>query len=214
MSAANVVCPTAAAAAAATTSSNLINVPILKNLIRNEIDRNISENIEALNGKLKRLEDANLNSSVEIYGVYDSRLNDKKVRIFYLKKFCSLLNLDYKSVIDSEYKKNYICVKLTDAATARDWQTSSCQMRLKNHNLNIDVDAPVKIFVAASHEHKQLLKKTRDALLSHYKYVSLCKGGVMVRQNDTSKIYIVKNDRDIRELVQKIKPSDLPPQPL
>ncbi|QWO71585.1 FP25K [Orgyia pseudotsugata single capsid nuclopolyhedrovirus] len=183
--------------------TDLINVPILKNLIKHEIDRNVNDNIHALNDKLKKLEDAELNCGVEIYGIHDARLSDKKVRHHYVKKICSLLGLDHKLVVDSEYKKNHIKLRLTDAATARDWQNKSCRCRLKNYDFDINFDGPVKIFVAASHEHKQLLKKTRDALLPHYKYVSLCKTGVMVRENDTSKIYIVKNDNDIRKLLGK-----------
>ncbi|ABY65758.1 few polyhedra phenotype [Orgyia leucostigma nucleopolyhedrovirus] len=190
-------------------TDHLINVPILKSLIKNEIDRNVNENIHALNDKLKKLEDAELNCAVEIYGVHDARLNDKKVRHHYVKKICNLLALDHKLVVDSEYKNNYIKLRLTDAATARDWQTKSCRRRLKNYDLDINFDKPVKIFVAASNEHKQLLKKTRDALLTHYKYVSLCKTGVMVRESDTSKIYIVKNDNDIYKLLTKAKTASL-----
>ncbi|QHB21698.1 FP25K [Artaxa digramma nucleopolyhedrovirus] len=189
--------------------TDLINVSTLKNLIKTEIRRNVNENIHALNSKLKRLEDAELNSSVEIYGVYDAlRLSEKKIRHNYIKKICALLSLDCKLVLEHEYKKNHIKVKLTDAATARDWQTKSCKKRLKNYDLDIDYDGPVKIFVAASHEHKQLLKKTRDALLAHYKYVSLCKNGIMVRENDTSKIHIVKTENDIYELLIKAKTNE------
>lgn len=184
-------------------TEDLINVPILKNLIKNEIDRNVNENITSLNSKLKKLEDDTLNEFVEIYGVHDKRLVDKKIRNNYLKKICALLQLNYKSVVDSEYKKNHIKLKLTDAATARLWQSQSCRHRLKNYDLDINYDGPIKIFVAASHEHKQLLKKTRDALLPLFKYVSLCKNGVMVRRDDTSKIFVVKNENDIKELVTK-----------
>ncbi|AGR56802.1 few polyhedra [Hemileuca sp. nucleopolyhedrovirus] len=183
--------------------TDLINVPILKNLIKNEIDRNVNENIYLLNNKLKKLENSELNCSVEIYGIHDTRLVDKRVRQYYVKKICGLLSLNYKSVVDSEFNKNHIRLKLTDAATAREWQAKSCKTRLKNYDLDVNFDGPVKIFVAASDEHKQLLKKTRDALLTNYKYVSLCRTGVMVRENDTSKIYIVKNENDIYDLLIK-----------
>ncbi|ACO53480.1 FP25K [Euproctis pseudoconspersa nucleopolyhedrovirus] len=186
--------------------TDLINVSTLKNLIKTEIYRNVNENMHALNDKLKKIENAELNNSVEIYGVHDAfRLADKKMRHNYIKKICALLLLDHKLVLEHVYKKNHIKVKLTDAATARDWQSRSCKKRIKNCDLGIDYDGPIKIFVAASHEHKQLLKKTRDALLAHYKYVSLCKSGVMVRKNDTSRIHIVKNDNDIYELLIKAK---------
>ncbi|QYC92731.1 Fp25k [Trabala vishnou gigantina nucleopolyhedrovirus] len=184
---------------------DLINVPILKGLIKNEIDRKVANDICTLNDKLKKLNDAELNCSVEIYGLHDARLHDKKTRNYYIRKMCALLKLNYKSVIDSEYKKNHIRIKLTDAATAREWQVRSCQTRLKNYDFNVNFDGPVKIFVAASNEHKQLLKRTRDMLLNYYKYVSLCKNGVMVRENDTSKIYIVKNENDIYDLLIKAK---------
>ncbi|QEI03469.1 FP25K [Spodoptera cosmioides nucleopolyhedrovirus] len=187
-----------------TTASELINVPILKNLIKTEIDRNVANNITILNGKLKKLEDDHLNDWVEVYGVHDTRLYNKKVRNNYVKKICALLQLDYKSVVESDYEKNHIKLKLNDAATAREWQNRSREVRLKNYDLEIDFDGPIKIFVAASPEHKQLLKKTRDALLPHYKYVSLCKKGVMVRENERSKIFIVKNENDIYDLLGKM----------
>jgi hypothetical protein len=186
-----------------TTPTELINVPILKSLIKNEIDRNVSNNISILNGKLKRLEDDHLNNWVEVYGVHDSRLYNKKIRNNYVKKICTLLGVDYKAIVDSDYDKNHINLKLNDAATAREWQNRSREVRLKNFDLDIDFDGPVKIFVAASAEHKHLLKKTRDALLPHYKYVSLCKKGVMVRENERSKIYIVKNENDIYDMLSK-----------
>lgn len=187
-----------------TTPTELINVPILKSLIKNEIDRNVSSNITILNGKLKKLEDDHLNNWVEVYGVHNSRLFNKKIRNNYVKKICALLDLDYKAIVDSDYDKNHIKLKLNDAATARDWQNRSREVRLKNFDLDIDFDGPIKIFVAASAEHKHLLKKTRDALLPHYKYVSLCKKGVMVRENERSKIYIVKNENDIYDLLSKM----------
>ncbi|AKC91710.1 few polyhedra [Lambdina fiscellaria nucleopolyhedrovirus] len=182
---------------------DFINVPKLKSLIRNEVDRTINKNLHVFDDKIKKLEKANLNSSVEIYGVRDSRLSDRKVRQHYVKKICALLSLDTKLIVDSEFRKNHIYLKLNDAATAREWQARSCAARLKNYDLNVQYDAPVKMFVAASHEHKQLLKKTRDCLLPHYKYVSLCKLGVMVRENDTSKIYIIKNENEIKEFLNK-----------
>lgn len=184
-------------------ADDLINVPILKNLIKQEIDRSVINNLGLLSGKLQKLENDNLSCCVEVYGVHDKRLVDKKVRNYYLKKLCALLNLQFKHVVDSAYKNNHIEVRLTDAATAREWQTRSCRERLKNYDFDINYDGPVKVFVAATHEHKQLLKKTRDALLPHYKYVSLCKNGVMVRQNDTSKIHVVKSEGDIYELLIK-----------
>ncbi|ABI35728.1 Fp25K [Ectropis obliqua nucleopolyhedrovirus] len=187
------------------TTTDLINVPKLKNIIKNEIERNVSDNMHALNSKLRKLEDAELNCNVEIYGISDSQLHHKKIRQHYVKKICALLSLDSKLIVLSEYKKNFIRVKLTDAVTAREWQTRSCRTRLKNYDLGVNFDGPVKIFVAASHEHKQLLKKTRDLLLSHYKYVSLCKNGVMVRHSDNSKIYVVQKENDIYELLIKAK---------
>ncbi|AAM09233.1 FP25 [Mamestra configurata nucleopolyhedrovirus A] len=187
-----------------TTPTELINVPILKSLIKTEIDRNVSGNITILNGKLKKLEDDHLNTWVEVYGVHNSRLLNKKIRNNYVKKICTLLDLDYKAIVESDYDKNHIKLKLNDAATARDWQNRSREVRLKNFDLDIDFDGPIKIFVAASAEHKHLLKKTRDALLPHYKYVSLCKKGVMVRENERSKIYIVKNENDIYDLLSKM----------
>ncbi|AYN45046.1 fp25k [Alphabaculovirus alterspexiguae] len=187
-----------------TTASELINVPILKNLIKTEIDRNVTNNITILNGKLKKLEDDHLGDWVEIYGVHDSRLHNKKIRSTFVKKICALLQLDYKAVVESDYEKNHIKLKLNDAATAREWQNRSRDVRIKNYDLDIDFDGPVKIFVAASSEHKQLLKKARDALLPHYKYVSLCKKGVMVRENERSKIFIVKNENDIYNLLGKM----------
>ncbi|AOL56771.1 FP/25K [Chrysodeixis includens nucleopolyhedrovirus] len=187
--------------------AELINIPILKNLIKNEIERNVTDNIV---NKLKRLEEENLNDTVEIYGIHDKRLYNKKIRTNYVKKICQLLTLNYKLIVNSDYEKNHIKLKLNDAATAREWQNRSREVRLKNYDLDIDFDAPVKIFVAASPEHKQLLKKTRDALLPHYKYVSLCKKGVMVRQNERSKIYIVKNENDIYDLLTQTTLSSPP----
>ncbi|AXS67712.1 fp25k [Cryptophlebia peltastica nucleopolyhedrovirus] len=182
-------------------ADSLINVPILQTLIKREIDRNVNE----LNEKLKKLEIINLNDSVEIYGIHDKRLTNKKIRLNYIKKICSLLKLDLKQVIENDYEKNHIVVHLTDAATAREWQNRSREIRIKNYDLNINYDGPVKIFVAASLEHKNLLKKTRDALLPHYKYVSLCKNGVMARKTDRSTVHIVKNENDIHELLVKAK---------
>jgi Baculovirus FP protein len=187
-----------------TTPTELINVPILKSLIKTEIDRNVSNNITILNGKLKKLEDDHLNNWVEVYGVHDARLYNKKIRNNYVKKICALLGVDHKAIVDSDYDRNHIKLKLCDAATAREWQNRSREVRLKNFDLDIDFDGPVKIFVAASAEHKHLLKKTRDALLPHYKYVSLCKKGVMVRENERSKIFIVKNENDIYDLLSKM----------
>ncbi|AIZ48659.1 fp25k [Agrotis segetum nucleopolyhedrovirus B] len=185
-------------------AAELINVPILKSLIKTEIDRNVTNNITILNGKLKKLEDDHLGDWVEVYGVHDARLYNKKIRNNYVKKICNLLQLDHKAVVESDYEKNHIKLKLNDAATAREWQNRSREVRLKNYDLDIDFDGPVKIFVAASPEQKQLLKKTRDALLPHYKYVSLCKRGVMVRENDRSRIFIVKNENDIYDLLSKM----------
>ncbi|AIE47782.1 fp [Peridroma alphabaculovirus] len=185
-------------------TTELINVPILKSLIKTEIDRNVTSNITILNSKLKKLEDDHLNDCVEVYGVHEARLHNKKVRNNYVKKICALLALDYRAVVDSTYDKNHIKLKLSDATTAREWQNRSREVRLKNFDLDINFDGPIKVFVAASAEHKQLLKKTRDALLPHYKYVSLCKRGVMVRENERSKIYIVKNENDIYDLLSKM----------
>ncbi|ADD73769.1 FP25K [Lymantria xylina nucleopolyhedrovirus] len=185
------------------TNFDLINVSGLKKLIKNEIDRNVSESLDALAQKLQRLEKNSLNCSVEIYGLADPRFStDRKVKNHYIKKICALLDLNFKAVLESEAKNNYILVHLKDAAAARDWQTRSCQVRLKNRDLGVEYDGPVKIFVAASHERKQLLKKTRDALLPRFKYVSLCKTGVMARRSDSSKIYIIKNERDIQRLIE------------
>jgi Baculovirus FP protein len=183
---------------------DLINVPILKSIIKTEIDRNVNHNITILNGKLKKLENDNLNDCVEIYGIHDSRLHNKKIRNGHVKKICVLLGLDYKSIIDSDFNKNHIRLKLDHVTTAREWQNRSREIRLKNYDLNIDFDGPIKIFVAASEEQKQLLKKARDALLPHYKYVSLCKKGIMVREDDRSKIFIVKDENDIYDLLSKM----------
>ncbi|BAC67287.1 few polyhedra plaque phenotype associated protein [Adoxophyes honmai nucleopolyhedrovirus] len=186
-------------------AENLINVSILQNLIKQEINNNVNENINTITSKLKKLEEVNLNDSVEIYGIHDTRLNYKKIRVNYIKKICSLLNLDFKFVVENFFDRNHIVVRLTDAVTAREWQKRSRDIRINNYDLNINFDAPVKIFVAASHEHKQLLKKTRDVLLSSFKYVSLCKNGVMVRKNERSKIYVIKNENDIYNLLLKSK---------
>ncbi|AKR17353.1 FP-25K [Urbanus proteus nucleopolyhedrovirus] len=183
-------------------NSEIINVHILKNLIKNEIDYNVNDNIVYLNDKLKKLENENLKDCVEIYGVHDNRLNNKKIRNNRLKQICEQLNLNHKAIIDSWYNKNHIVVRLRDVITAKEWQNRSRELRLKNINLNIDYDGPIKIFVAAPLELKVLLKKTRDALLPYYKYVSLCKSGVMVRKNDKSEIYIVKNEKDIFNLLK------------
>lgn len=180
---------------------DLINMCSLKKLIKNEIDRNVSDSLDVLAQKLKKLEKNSLNSSVEIYGIADPRFSDRKIKNYYIKKICALLGLNCKSVVESEVRNNHIVVHLKDAATAREWQTRSCRIRLKNRDLGLDYDGPVKIFVAASHEHKQLLKKTRDVLLPSYKYVSLCKNGVMVRRDDDSRIYIVKSESDILKLL-------------
>nr|ANW12288.1 few polyhedra [Malacosoma sp. alphabaculovirus] len=183
--------------------TKLLLVPIIKSMIKNEIDSN--DSLNELNCKLKKLENENLHDSVEIYGIHDNKLNNKKIRNMYTKKICNLLNLDHKLIVESDFEKNHIKLKLTDGATAKEWQNRSREVRLKNHDLDIDYDGPVKIFVAASPEHKQLLKKARDTLLPYYKYVSLFKKGVMVRQNDRSKIYIVKNENDIYDLLEKAK---------
>ncbi|ANF29728.1 fp25k [Catopsilia pomona nucleopolyhedrovirus] len=178
----------------------LINVSLLKSLIKCQIDENVSDNIKCMSEKLKKLEHNNLTDSVEIYGIHDNRLNNKKIRNFYLKKICTLLTLNYKHVLDSEFDKNHIVVKLCDATRAKEWQARSRECRLKNFNLNIDYDGPVKIFVAASAEQKLLLKKTRDALLPFYKYISICKNGVMVRRDEKSRVFIVKNEQHIEFL--------------
>ncbi|AXU41510.1 FP25K [Alphabaculovirus altermyunipunctae] len=184
--------------------TDLINVPILKSLIRTEIDRNVSDNISILRSKLKKLEHEQLSDSVEIYGIYDRKIYNKKTRNMYVKKICNLLDLDYKNVVDTEYEKNHIVVRLSDAATAKNWQNRSREVRLKNSDLDVEFEGSVKIFLAASPEHKLLLKKTRDALLPYYKYVSLCKKGVMVRKTDKSKIHIVTSESDINDLFNNI----------
>ncbi|AIG63232.2 FP [Helicoverpa armigera SNPV] len=184
--------------------TDLINVPILKSLIKHEIDRSVNDNMSVIKGKIKKLENDKLNDTVEIYGIHDRKLYNKKIRNNYVRKICTLLDLDYRLVAETDFEKNHICVKLSNAVTAKEWQTRSREVRLKNYDLDIDYDGPVKIFVAATAEHKQLLKKTRDALLPFYKYVSLCKRGVMVRRNDRSKVFIVKNELDINELVNKL----------
>jgi hypothetical protein len=178
----------------------LINVSFLKSLIKHQIDENVSDNIKCIGEKLKKLEHDNLTDHVEIYGVHDHKLVYKKVRNFYIKKICSLLTLNYKHVLESSFEKNHIIVRLCDATRAKEWQTRSRERRLKNYDLNIDFDGPVKIFVAATTEQKLLLKKTRDALLPHYKYISICKNGVMVRRDEKSRVYIVKNEHDIETL--------------
>jgi Baculovirus FP protein len=184
--------------------NKIINVSSLKSLIKTEIDRTLTDNINVLNGKLKKLENDRLHDSVEIYGIHDKRLYNRKVRHAYIKKICTLLSLDYRAVVESEYDKNHIVVKLSDAVAAKEWQSRSREVRLKNVDLDVAYDGPVKIFVAATAEHKQLLKKTRDALLPIYKYVSLCKKGVMVRRNDRSKIYVVTHENDISMLLNKL----------
>ncbi|AAR28840.1 fp [Leucania separata nucleopolyhedrovirus] len=184
--------------------NDLINVPILKSLIRTDIDRNVSDNISILRSKLKKLEHEQLSDSVEIYGIYDRKIYNKKTRNMYVKKICHLLDLDYRNVVDTEYEKNHIVVRLSDAATAKNWQNRSREIRLKNSDLDIEFEGSVKIFLAASPEHKLLLKKTRDALLPYYKYVSLCKKGVMVRKTDKSKIHIVTSESDINDLFNNI----------
>nr|BAA34226.1 25K protein [Bombyx mori nucleopolyhedrovirus] len=178
----------------------LINVSLLKSLIKTQIDENVSDNIKSMSEKLKRLECDNLTDSVEIYGIHDNRLNNKKIRNYYLKKICILLDLNFKHVIESSFDKNHIVAKLCDATRAKEWQTKSRERRLKNFNLNINYDGPVKIFVAATAEQKLLLKKTRDALLPFYKYISICKNGVMVRRDEKSRVFIVKNEQNIEYL--------------
>nr|AAC56572.1 25K FP fusion protein [Lymantria dispar multiple nucleopolyhedrovirus] len=99
---------------------DLINVSGLKKLIKTEIDRNVSESLDALAQKLQRLEKNSLNCSVEIYGLADTRpFFDRKVKNYYIKKICALLGLNFKAVLESETKNNYILVHLKDAATAR-----------------------------------------------------------------------------------------------
>ncbi|AGA16212.1 fp protein [Thysanoplusia orichalcea nucleopolyhedrovirus] len=178
----------------------LINVSLLKSLIKTQIEENVSDNIKSMSEKLKKLEYDNLTDSVEIYGNHDSRLNNKKIRNYYLKKVCALLDLNFRHVIESSFDKNHIVAKLCDATRAKEWQTKSRERRLKNFNLNINYDGPVKIFVAATAEQKLLLKKTRDALLPFYKYISICKNGVMVRRDEKSRVYIVKNEQNIEYL--------------
>ncbi|AKR14175.1 few polyhedra 25kDa protein [Dasychira pudibunda nucleopolyhedrovirus] len=173
----------------------LINVALLKSLINTQIDE--SDDIKSMNVKLKELERDRLNDSVEIYGVHDARLGSKKMRTYYLKKICALLDLDFKDVLDSAFHKNHMVVKLSDAARAKEWQSKSRERRLKNHSLGIDYDGPVKIFVAAPPEQKLLLKKARDALLPVYKYISICKHGVMVRRDEKSRVFIVKDEQHI-----------------
>ncbi|ALR71635.1 fp protein [Anticarsia gemmatalis multiple nucleopolyhedrovirus] len=176
----------------------LINVSLLKSLINSQIDE--SNDIKLMNVKLKQLERDRLNNSVEIYGIHDQRLTSKRIRTFYLKKICALLDLEFKHVLDSSFHKNHMVVKLCDASRAREWQSKSREQRLKNYSLDIDYDGPVKIFVAAPAEHKLLLKKARDALLPVYKYISLCKHGVMVRRDEKSRVFIVKNEQHIEFL--------------
>ncbi|AAC70249.1 Ld-FP' [Lymantria dispar multiple nucleopolyhedrovirus] len=66
---------------------DLINVSGLKKLIKTEIDRNVSESLDALAQKLQRLEKNSLNCSVEIYGLADTRpFFDRKVKNYYIKK--------------------------------------------------------------------------------------------------------------------------------
>nr|AFS51970.1 DekiORF93 [Dendrolimus kikuchii nucleopolyhedrovirus] len=178
----------------------LINVSLLKSLINNQIDKSVSVNIKFMNEKLNRLELENLTDSVEIYGIHDNRLSNKKIRNYYIKKICQLLELDYKHVVASSFDRNHILVKLCDAVRAREWQNKSREHRIKNVNLNIDYDGPIKIFVAATAEQKLLLKKARDALLPFYKYISICKTGVMVRRDEKSRVFIVKNEQNIEFL--------------
>lgn len=71
--------------------------------------------------KLKRLEYDNFIDSVEIYGIYDSRLNNKKIRNYYLKKICVLFDLNFKYVIEFLFDKNYIVVKLCDVMCVKEW---------------------------------------------------------------------------------------------
>lgn len=178
----------------------LINVSLLKSLIKTQIDENVSDNIKSMSEKLKKLEHDNLTDNVEIYGIHDNRLNNKKIRNYYIKKICTLLNLNYKNVLESTFDKNHIVVKLCDAVRAKEWQAKSRELRLKNFNLNINYDGPIKIFVAATAEQKLLLKKTRDVLLPFYKYISICKNGVMVRRDEKSRVFIVKNEQHIEFL--------------
>lgn len=173
----------------------LINVALLKTLINAQIDE--SDDIKSMNVKLKQLERDRLINSVEVYGVHDARLPNKKVRTYYLKKICLLLDLNFKHVLDSSFYKNHMVVRLCDAARAKEWQSKSRERRLKNHNLDIDFDGPIKIFVAAPPEQKLLLKKARDALLPVYKYISICKHGVMVRRDEKSRVFIIKNEQHI-----------------
>ncbi|AKN80988.1 Few polyhedra [Lonomia obliqua multiple nucleopolyhedrovirus] len=178
----------------------LINVSLLKSFIKNQIDENVSDDIKIISEKLNKLELENLTDNVEIYGIHDNKLGIKKVRHFYIKKICTLLNLNYKHVLESNFEKNHIVVKLCDAIRAKEWQTRSRERRLKNYNLNINYDGPIKIFIAATDEQKLLLKKTRDALLPFYKFISICKNGVMVRRDEKSRVHIVKNEQDIEYL--------------
>lgn len=173
----------------------LINVALLKSLINAQIDE--SDDIKSLNAKLKELERDRLNDSVEVYGVHDARLASKRVRTHYLKRICALLDVDFKHVLDSSYHKNHMVVRLSDAARAKEWQSRSRERRLKNHSLGIDFDGPVKVFVAAPPEQKLLLKKARDALLPVYKYISICKHGVMVRRDEKSRVFVIKNEQHI-----------------
>ncbi|ABF50326.1 fp25k [Antheraea pernyi nucleopolyhedrovirus] len=176
----------------------LINVSLLKSLINSQIDE--SDDIRLMNAKLKQLERDRLNDSVEIYGIHDARLASKRVRTQYLKKICALLDVEFRHVLDSSFYKNHIVAQLSDATRAREWQSKSREQRLKNHSLGIDFDGPVKIFVAAPPEQKLLLKKARDALLPLYKYISICKHGVMVRRDEKSRVFIVKNEQHIEYL--------------
>jgi hypothetical protein len=186
-----------------TETSSLINFPYLKNIIKNEINRNDVTDISDIKTKLKKLENDQLNDCAEVYGIYDNRLASKKIRQNYIKKICTKLDLDYKHVVDTEYENNHILVKLANGATAKEWQSKSRERRIKNLDIGLDYDGPIKIFVAATAEQKLLLKKSRDALLPYFKFVSMCKKGVMVRKEAKSKIHIIKNEIDIAELLHR-----------
>ncbi|AUA60285.1 FP25K [Operophtera brumata nucleopolyhedrovirus] len=186
-----------------TETSSLINFPYLKNIIKNEINRNDVTDISDIKTKLKKLENDQLNDCAEVYGIYDNRLHNKKIRQNYIKKICTKLDLDYKHVVDTEYENNHILVKLANGATAKEWQSKSRERRIKNLDIGLDYDGPIKIFVAATAEQKLLLKKSRDALLPYFKFVSMCKKGVMARKEAKSKIHIIKNEIDIAELLHR-----------
>lgn len=188
----------------------LINENALNAVIQKQIDQNssqtkdtivyINNEVDRIHERLYYLETDALKNYVEIYGIPINYVNRDDKRMHVVNKIANKFQLSMKDVLHTSCVKNHILLHVANVKVATHWQTRSRDLRLTNRDIGIDKDGHIKAYIAAPEDLKLLLRKARETL-TNYKYIWIGKDGVMLRENNDSRIYKIKNQHDLSYFV-------------